>query len=150
MAYVRLLVTYKTFIKEVSKDKRSLNPGLFFLTKGYHMDHFKFIPKMANPSIIVSTAFNMNVKEWKLVYNTIKIVINKLSDKVGLPLIITLQDLMDNPHECTMKEHELIDQTDDDGGSYFICVHCLQKYAKADLSDEVKAHFFSKRKETNE
>jgi len=109
------------------------------------MDHFQFIPKMANPSIIVSTAFNLTVKEWTLVYKTVKIVTDKLSDKVKLPLIITLQDLLDNPHKCTRKEHELIEFEDDK--NFFICVHCLQKYRKADLTDTNKKHFFSKLKE---
>jgi len=109
-------------------------------------EHFKFISKMKNPSIIVSTAFNMSEKEWALVYDTVEIVAKKLSAKATVPLIVTLQDLLDNPHKCTKKEHELI-PFDGAEKPCFICVHCLQKFPAADLNDETKNHFFSKLKE---
>jgi len=113
------------------------------------MEHFKHIPKMSNPSIIVTTAFQMTIDEWKLVYNTVNIVAKKLTEKVKLPIIVTLQDLLDNPHKCTRKEHELV-EFDGAEKPCMICVHCLQKFAKADLNDETKNHFFSKLKEDDE
>lgn len=112
------------------------------------MKCFEEIFKMNNPSIILSTAFNMTDDEWKLIFNTAKILAQKLENKIKIPLIVTLQDLLDNPHTCTSKEHELIEFKNDK--SYYICVHCLQKFKKADLTDQTKEHFFSKIKEENE